>query len=455
MINLNEVYDSAAIAVYTKNDKSNSIPDLGLAFWPNKRKTSIDLKWIKTANGLPVSLAPSNFDAKATIRARKGFGINKQEMAFFREAMVVSEHDRIELAKLSDVTSPFVKDVVNNIFNDTKTLVDGANVVPERMRMQLLFPEADGPSIYISSDGVVYQYNYDADGQWAKNNRKVLSGTRLWANPETAKPLDDIAKIIEDANEPIKYLVMSQAELTLLKNCKQVQQAILAQNQTANVYMTSQLVKNLISDLHPGVEVVVYKKKYKDEAGVTHPFVPDGFVAFVPEGNLGNTWFGMTPEELAKMEAKDVDVTILPSGVAVAVVTTYDSTMQTMTVVAETLLPSYERMDSVYLLVTGTVEDATDGEIGELNVTSAASASTMGSTVITVDPELTEGNSYRYKIGSNVTVPEYGANVRMYSAWDGESEIVAETGKKILIVECDGSYGAVKAGIATVTAKDS
>ena len=189
MINLSEVYDSAAIAVYVKNDKSNSIADLGLAFWPNKRKASIDLKWIKTYNGLPVSLAPSNFDAKATIRARKGFGINKQEMAFFREAMVVSEHDRIELAKLSDVTSPFVKDVVANIFNDVKTLTDGANVVPERMRMQLLFPETGGPSIYISNDGVVYQYNYDPDGQWAQNNRKTLSGTRLWANTETAKPI--------------------------------------------------------------------------------------------------------------------------------------------------------------------------------------------------------------------------------------------------------------------------
>ena len=428
MINLSEVYDSAAIAVYTKNDKSNSIADLGLAFWPNKRKSSIDLKWIKTHNGLPVSLAPSNFDAKATIRARKGFGINKQEMAFFREAMVVSEHDRIELAKLSDVSSPFVKDVVANIFNDVKTLTDGANVVPERMRMQLLFPETGGPSIYISSDGVVYQYNYDVDGKWAKNNRKTLSGTRLWANTETAKPLDDIANIIENANEPIKYLVMSQAEINLLMNCKQVQQAILAQNPTANVYMTNQLVKNLISNLHPGVEILVYKKKYKDEAGVTHPFAPDGFVAFVPEGNLGSTWFGMTPEELAKMEAKDVDVTILPS---------------------------YERMDSVYLLETGTVDDATDGEIGELDVTSGASASEMGKTEITVDPELTEGNSYRYKVGNNVTVPEYGANVRMYSAWDGESEITAETGKKILIVECDESYGAVKAGIATVTAKDS
>lgn len=62
--------------------------------------------------------------------------------------MVISEHDRIELAKLNDCTSPFVKDVVANIFNDTKTLVDGADVVPERMRMQLLFP-GDGGAVYL------------------------------------------------------------------------------------------------------------------------------------------------------------------------------------------------------------------------------------------------------------------------------------------------------------------
>ena len=128
--------------------------------------------------------------------------------------------------------------------------------------------------------------------------------------------------------------------------------------------------------------------------------------------------------------------------------------MQTMTVVAETLLPSYERMDSVYLLETGTVDDATDGEIGELDVTSVAGTAN-GDTKITVSPDLTEGNSYRYKVGANVSIPEYGANVRMYSAWDGEADITAETGKKILIVECDASYGAVKAGIVTVTAKDS
>lgn len=451
MINISDVYSSSAIAVFTQNDKSNSIPDLGLAFWPNERKASIELGFIKAANGLPVSLAPSNFDAKATLRGRKGFNINKQEMAFFREAMVISEKDRIELAKLNDVDSPFVKDVVNNIYNDVKTLTDGANVVPERMRMQLLFPEKNGPSIYISSDGVTYQYNYDTDGNWAKNNRVKLPVTKLWANTKTAKPLDDISKIIENATEPIKYMVMSQAEITLLKNCEQVRQAALSQNPTANLFMTDEVVKKLISSLYPGVEILVYKKKCKDETGKTLPLVPDGFVAFVPNGKLGNTWFGMTPEELAKMEAKEVDVTVLSTGIAVAVVTSYDSTMQTMTVVSETLLPSYERMDSVYLLETGTVADATSQKLEEIEVKSAA-GSGSGNTAITVEPTKTEGNTYRYKVGKTVTLPEFGENVAMYTAWDGTSNIKAPTGSKIVVVECDSSLSAVKAGIATVTA---
>lgn len=451
MIELKSVYDSAAVGVYVTNDKSNAIAPLGQAFFPNERKASIDLKFIKAANGVPVSLAPSNFDAKATIRARKGFGINKEEMAFFRESMIVSERDRIELTKLSDANSPYVKDVVQNIFNDVKTLTDGADVVPERMRMQLLFPENGGPAIYIANDGVTYSYNYDQSGAWASTNRTDLTGVAQWGNPTTAKPLDDIQKIIDDAVEPIKYLVMSQATMNLLKACDQIKGAVLAQNLTANIFMTDAVVKNFISQLYAGVEILVYKKKYADESGATHAFVPDGFVAFLPDGKLGNTWFGMTPEELAQMEAKNVDITILESGVAVAVVTTYDSTMQTMTVVAETLLPSFERMNSVYLLGTGTASSA-GGEVNDLVVTSIAGTE-VGDTKITVSPALTSGNSYKYKVDTDLTIPDYGKNVRTMASWDGSADITAATGKEILIVECDSNYLTVKAGITTVTAK--
>lgn len=90
------------------------------------------------------------------------------------------------------------------------------------------------------------------DGNWAKNNRKTLSGPRLWANTKTAKPLEDIRQIIENADEPIKYLVMSQAELNLFMACDSVKEALLAQNTTAHVMMTATVAKQLHFKYLPG-----------------------------------------------------------------------------------------------------------------------------------------------------------------------------------------------------------
>ena len=53
-----------------------------------------------------------------------------------------------------------------------------------------------------------------------------------------------------------------------------------------------------------------------------------------------------------------------------------------------------------------------------------------------------------------MSVPEYGAFVKNYTAWDGTTDITAATGKKICIIECDADYLAVKAGTATVSAKE-
>ena len=52
-------------------------------------------------------------------------------------------------------------------------------------------------------------------------------------------------------------------------------------------------------------------------------------------------------------------------------------------------------------------------------------------------------------------LPAYNQNLRTWSTWDGTSEITATTGKEICIAEVDADYRAVKAGIATVTSKDS
>lgn len=96
-----------------------------------------------------------------------------------------------------------------------------------------------------------------------------------------------------------------------------------------------------------------------------------------------------------------------------------------------------------------------DSEYGldNLTVTSAASSTTSGKTKLIVSPALTSGNSYKYKVADNAVLPAAGQSVKGWTAWNGTDEITAATGKEICVVECDSAYRALKAGVATVTAK--
>lgn len=94
------------------------------------------------------------------------------------------------------------------------------------------------------------------------------------------------------------------------------------------------------------------------------------------------------------------------------------------------------------------------GKLGDLTVTSTA-GSNVGDTMVTISPSLSSGNSYKYKVAGNPTLPTFDATCATgYSVWDGTSDITAATGQKIVVVEVDANNKAKKAGMATVTAKE-
>ena len=91
--------------------------------------------------------------------------------------------------------------------------------------------------------------------------------------------------------------------------------------------------------------------------------------------------------------------------------------------------------------------------LGALTVTSAAGTAT-GDTKITVNPaKENAGNVYKYKVAAEAVTVGYGQNLRNWTSWDGKADIKATTGQKITVVECDGTYKALNAGSASVTAK--
>lgn len=96
--------------------------------------------------------------------------------------------------------------------------------------------------------------------------------------------------------------------------------------------------------------------------------------------------------------------------------------------------------------------DAVWQPLGELVVTSAAGA-TSGKTALTVAPELTSGNSYKYQTSASVTLPAYGQVLSEgWTDWDGSEEITATTGQQIAVVAVNADNQAMAGGVATVTA---
>ena len=243
------------------------------------------------------------------------------------------------------------------MYDDANDLLAGANVVPERMIMQLLFPTNGQPGISIKANGVDYTYNYDPDGSWYNSgsggNYFALSGNALWTAASTADPFADI-KTVKDAiraktGTEITTLVMNSNTFNLLGKTDAVKNRFLSTVGKTLGYITDGDVRSVFADTNT-VQFVVYDKQYKNESGVAASFVPDGYVAFIPDGALGSTWYGTTPEEAdLRGGASKAQVAIVNTGVAITQILD-EHPVNLNTFASEIVLPSYERMNEVALL---------------------------------------------------------------------------------------------------------
>jgi len=351
-MNVLDFFSPAAIAAYWTETASNKIPYLGASLFPSAKKAGLDLSWFHGASGVPISLMPSAFDAKATFRDRPGFTKTETEMPFFREGFKIKERDRQELLRVSDAKDPYASAIISRLFDDAANLIDGANVVPERMRMQLLFPANGNVGISFAANGVNYTYNYDPNGTWKTSNYFALSGDALWTAPLTCDPFEAI-KTAKDAvraktGEELTIAIMNGYTFGLLSKSEAVRNRFLSTSGLAVGFISDADVKRIVKDLLD-VTVIEYDKQYADEDGVSAKFVPNGYVALLPETPLGKTWYGTTPEEADLMGKTDASVSIVNTGVALTQIIDKHP-VNVNTFASEIVLPSFERMDSFALL---------------------------------------------------------------------------------------------------------
>ena len=332
-----------ALAAFIASNPSNTVPYLGATLFPARKKMGLDLSWIKGSRGLPVSLMPSAFDAKATLRDRIGFDKIDTEMPFFREAMRIGEKERQELLKLQEnANDQYIMPLLNQIYDDRAQLVASADVIPERMIMQLL----SSGTIRITANRQDYNYNYG----FSAEHQETLTGTALWTHADST-PLQDIMAWMDTVEQdtgsrPTRAITSRKVWQALMEHAS----IRLDMNPLGgqNVIMTDTMLRQyLLTKI--GLTVSVYTKRYQLLDGSTHLFYPEDFFTLIPEGNLGNTWYGTTPEEADLMSgATSAEVQIIGTGVALTTIKE-PHPVNVETIVSEIVLPSFETMDTVFI----------------------------------------------------------------------------------------------------------
>lgn len=333
-----DLYNNNTIASYYKEAVSNTIPYLGETLFPPKKKLGLDLKYIKSSKGVPQVLKLSAFDTKATLRDRAGFTDVESEMPYFKESMLIKERDRQELNKVLDSNNQAYVDVIlNNVFDDSTQLIEGAKTQFERMRMQLLYQG----KIQIEYGGIGIDYDYDVP---------KTTVTTSWANPD-ADIMGDLENTLDKVEDrcgirPTRAVCTSKT-FKYFRNNNKIVGAIRALNTTK--YVTSNMVKQYIQD-ELNITIQVYGKKYKDETGTEKQFfIDDVFTLLPPTASLGNSWYGTTPEESDLLGSSVANVSIVNTGVAIT------TTEETDPVNVETKasfvgLPSFENSDQVEIM---------------------------------------------------------------------------------------------------------
>jgi hypothetical protein len=317
-------------------------PYLGEELFPADKKLGLKLDWIKGANGLPVVLKPSAFDAGAVPRARIGFDKLSTQMPFFKESTYVDEELRQELNMVLETgNQAYIDAVVRRVFADETHLLEGARARREEMRMMALTTGA----IAITANGQAYNYDY---GMPADHKSEV---TTSWSTT-TSDPIEDMRtamdKIEDDTGiRPTRGVCTRKTWGYLRKNEKIIKSIFVLSNGQVSALSDARLSQYLMDEL--GLELIVYGKRYKNDAGTATQFVPDDTVVLFPAGNLGTTWFGTTPEESDLMGGKVANVSLTDVGVAVTTIEKADP-VNVETKVTMICLPSFEAADSVYIL---------------------------------------------------------------------------------------------------------
>ena len=341
-MNIYELVTSENIKQYWLEKNQNTQPLIGETLFPYVREIGVKLEWIKGAKNQPVGLRLSAYDSKAIRRDRQGFEKYETEMPFFKESMYIDEEMRQRLNTMIQTNNrELVNQILAKIFDDVIGLIEASYVSLERMRMEILTTGA----LTLSSNGQSYSYDFGVESE-----QKKTVGTS-WSD-ENADIIGDITQYVEDMKAKgvnITRAICNSSVAKHFRTNKAIKDAIYVFANGAVNVTTNRAIDYIFNET--GVRIVVSDNVYVDEEGKTVKYIPNDTFVMLPDGVLGYTHLGVTPEESDLMNSLNAKVAVNAEGIAITTYGTADP-VNVETKVSMVALPSFERANEIVIVDT-------------------------------------------------------------------------------------------------------
>ena len=341
-MNIFDLVAAKNIAQYWIEKNVNAQPLLGETLFPYQKEIGIQLDWIKGAKDQPIALRLSAYDAKSIRRDRKGFEKYTTEMPFFKESMYIDEKLRQELNTMIQTNNEeLVNNILTRLFDDQVQLIKASYVSMERMRMEALTTG----TITLASDGQAYSYDYGIEASQKKTVAKS------WSDP-AADIIGEITNWMEEAKAKgitITRAVCNSSVAKYFRTNTALKNAIYVfANGTVNI-TTARALEYIYNET--GLSIYVYDNVYVNENGEAIKYVPDDTLVMMPDGELGKTHVGVTPEESDLTNSLTAEVALVDNYIAVTTHKEHDPVNVEMKV-SMVGLPSFERANEILIIDT-------------------------------------------------------------------------------------------------------
>lgn len=312
-------------------------PLMGEVLFPEQKIDALEIEMLKGANNLPVAASVHSFDTETEIASREGINAAIQDLALIKRKQKISEKELIVLN--APRSNSEERQVITRIFNDVDGLVNGVRARVEALRMEAL----STGKIVLNENGVKGTIDFVVPSA-QKSSKTWLSGT-----PKILEDITDMVNAVVTGSgfRPTRVLTSQKILNGILKDDR-IRKAMYGVNaeKVANLNDLNQL---LVSQGLPKIATYDGMYRVQGENGkytTKRYFKEDAFV-LMPEGKLGDTFYGLTAEEVRLRNTPGVDIEMF-GNILTQHYTTNDPVAEWIKAVA-TAMPSFPAANQIYI----------------------------------------------------------------------------------------------------------